>query len=50
MPGPDGRPPDGPSPAARVAAAFTERLPQKAAALVLALALWLAWRLQLPVP
>jgi peroxiredoxin len=26
------------------------RLPQKAAALVLALALWLAWRLQLPAP
>ena len=30
--------------------AFTARLPQKAAALVLALALWLAWRLQLPTP
>lgn len=34
----------------RLAQVLTARLPQKAAALVLALALWLAWRLQLPVP
>jgi hypothetical protein len=37
-------------PRRRIADAFTARLPQKAAALVLALALWLAWRLQLPTP
>jgi hypothetical protein len=33
-----------------VGSTFTARLPQKVAALVLALALWLAWRLQLPTP
>ena len=49
-PSADGRSSDGPSPGERLAAAFTARLPQKAAALVLALALWLAWRLQLPAP
>ena len=39
-----------PSPGRRVADALTARLPQKAAALVVALALWLAWRLHLPTP
>lgn len=36
--------------ARRLAEGLTARLPQKAAALMLALALWLAWRLQLPAP
>ena len=34
----------------RLASRLAARLPQKAAALVLALALWAAWRLQLPAP
>ena len=39
-----------PSRPRRLAARLAARLPQKAAALVLALALWVAWRLQLPAP